>query len=101
MALAGLTMVDKENGLHNGDEHGLKPSVQRPTTVHIFHPTAGLGFTAGKRGNFSREDDNIGAVRESQSCGCLRNQLVLIADIAEEQIDPGWELNGIHWPGSR
>src|ERR1700693_150787 len=48
----------------------------------------------GKGGNFSRHDGNIGGVRESHGCGCLRDRLVLVAHIAEEQIDPGWSLNG-------
>src|SRR5439155_18705243 len=55
---------------------------------------AGLGFTADQGRNFSREDGNIGAVCEAQSCCCLGDRLVLIASIAEEQIDPGWKLNG-------
>jgi hypothetical protein len=58
----GLTVVHEENGLHNGDEHGLEPGIQWPMAAHIFDQTAGLGFTAGKGRNFSREDGNIGAV---------------------------------------
>ena len=70
-----LTVVHEENGLHNGDEHGLEPGIQRSTAAHIFDQTPGLGFTARKGRNFSREDGNIGAVREGQSCGCPGDRL--------------------------
>src|ERR1035437_1485563 len=54
---------------------------------------ARLGLPTGKGRNFSRQNGNIGTVRQSQSFGRLGDRLVLVARLAKEQIDPGWILN--------